>query len=256
MNCTQCGNPLQPGSKFCTSCGSPVNIEVAATTQATATAQQPATNLQDNEYVKQGKQIGQQFLGFALTALKGPMNASRQVTSQDKVNGIITLLLFAFLMPLFSYTAIKGIGGGFVRPSFGDTVMQPFFILAIFLTTLVAVMFAVTKMMKVNLTFFDILARYATFMIVPVALLALSVLFSAISVYVFGFLLFILAMFAFFVASISTLHSVKEKHEAGLDVYYGIITTNIVMFIILLIIGDSIVGSLIDQISNELWFMF
>jgi hypothetical protein len=248
MHCSQCGNQLEAGAKFCTSCGAKLNDEVAATKGIVA---QPSSNFQDNEYVKQGKQISKQYFGYALTALKSPMNASRKVTSNDKVNGFITFILFSLLLPLFSYFTMSGFSSGYgygmVDIPFGDTVIKPFFILAIFLLVLTSVMFVVTKLMKVSLSFFDVLTRYATFLIVPTALLVVAVLFSIISVYFFGFLFFILALFAFFVASISTLHSVKEDSEGGLDVFYGIIATNIIMVIILLIIGDSIIGNLMNQ---------
>ncbi|KYG34149.1 zinc ribbon domain-containing protein [Alkalihalobacillus trypoxylicola] len=251
MNCNQCGQPLEANSKFCTACGfkmgEPQNEEISAT--ATTEGQNDTTkSLQENEYVKQGKVVSQQYWKFFLSTIKNPMLESKQLSEKNKVNGIITILLFSLLLPMFLYSLLSN--APFIQPTFGDTILKPFLFILAFILVLIAVMLGVSKLMQVQYSYFDILARYSAFLLVPVVVALASVVFSVLSVYTFSYILFIISLLTAFIATVSTLHSLKGNETKGLDVFYGIIMTKLVMIFIFFMIGDSIVGVFLSELFS------
>ncbi|WP_026771835.1 zinc ribbon domain-containing protein [Sediminibacillus sp. JSM 1682029] len=260
MHCTKCGSLNEADAKFCAECGSKIaseqleeNQQPAKEEQA-ATVEPAATAGGSNEYVEKGKEISQQFFGFAKEALKGPMVASRKVTAADTVNGIIAHVLFALLLPLFSYFTAKSFSNGYFTIPFGTTVVQPFIYLLIYLAIYTAVVFGVAKLMKSNLTFLEVMSRFGVFNVLPAAVLLVAVIFSLISATAFSLFLFGVSLVLFLASSLAVIFSVKEDAvEGGIDVYYGLIIANIAMVIIFAIIGDSIVGNLMNELENSFY---
>ncbi|SDK13879.1 zinc ribbon domain-containing protein [Sediminibacillus albus] len=267
MHCSTCGSIMEKDSKFCGECGTQA-VQGQAVPQAQAVgenefasghiqSEQPtgkAGSFQENEYVQKGKKISKQFFGFALEALKSPMAASRRVTESDKVNGIIAHVLFALLLPLFTYIQAKKLSGGFIDVPFGSMVLQPFLVLLIFLAAYTAVNLGVAKLMKADHSFIEVLTRFGVFNVIPAAVLLVATVFSLLSINVFSFILFGIGVALFAVASFALTFSLKEHSQGGLDVFYGLIVVNVAMTIILLIIGDSIMGNIIEQIENNVPF--
>lgn len=262
MQCTQCGSVVETDARFCGDCGTKItpseNIPVETANEQAATTIQPAVQTSAAagaayDYAEQGKKIGKQFWSFALAALNGPMKASKTVTEADKINGIIAHVLFALLLPLFSYFSLKSVSYGVVNISFDSVVMQPFFFLLIYLAVYTAVVFFVAKLMKVNISYTGVLAKYGVFNVLPAAVLVGAILFSWISATVFSFILFGISLGLFLISSLSVVFSIRDEQAKGMDVYYGLIIANVVMFIIFLVIGDSVVGSLMDQLEEAFW---
>ncbi|WP_179107251.1 zinc ribbon domain-containing protein [Sediminibacillus massiliensis] len=260
MHCTKCGSMNETEARFCAECGSKLasvqpqegqqsaNLEQAATVEPEASA---GGSYKDNEYVQKGKVISRQFFSFAKEALKGPMVASRKVTGADTINGIISHVLFALLLPLFSYFTAKSFSGGYIPIPFGATVIQPFIYLLIYLAVYTAVVYGVAKLMKANTTFLEVMSRFGVFNVLPAAMLLLAVIFSLMSATTFSLLLFGISLVLFVASSLAVIFSVKEDSVAGgIDVYYGLIIANIAMVIIFAIIGDSIVGNLMNDLEN------
>ncbi|WP_186579947.1 zinc ribbon domain-containing protein [Aquibacillus kalidii] len=263
MHCTQCGVLNEADAKFCAECGYQVSLSQSAQKQAinaneeiAATQQVDVGQVSNNmDYAQLGKNVASEFLGFAKKSIASPMKASREVSSEDKVSGIITHVLFALLLPLFSYFAAKGLSAGYIEVPFGAFVVRPFFFLLIYLAVYSAVVLGVSKLMKSQVNYIEVVVRFGVFNVLPVALLLLAVLFSILSVPVFSFILFGTGIGLFFVSCIAIIFSVKENGE-GLDVFYGLILANIAMSIIFMIIGDSIVGNLINQVENMVPYGF
>lgn len=277
MKCGHCGNINDSDAKFCVSCGA--NLENAAAldqgSNNQAGFQQPVNNVggsgtlgsegngghagqqnAQNDYVEKGKQIGSQFLNFSKKALKNPMKYSYEVTLNNKISGFISIILLSFIFPLFSYTLMKKIVGdfGFVDIPFSSTVLKPFVFLLIFLAVLVGIQLVVSKLMNVQLSYFDIATRFGVFLILPSVIILVAILALLLSMNVFGGILFGLALTSFSIAISATLYSVKTNVQGGLDLIYGILLTNIGMAIILLMVGDSIVGNIMEQV--EYFFPF
>ncbi|WP_053218246.1 zinc ribbon domain-containing protein [Virgibacillus senegalensis] len=260
MHCTQCGSLNEAEARFCAECGTKLvsgiqQSQQQANHEQAATVETAATAGGSNEYVEKGKVISRQFFfAFAKEALKGPMVASRKVTGADMINGIIAHVLFALLLPLFSYFTAKNFSSGFITIPFGATVVQPFIYLLIYLAIYTAVVFGVAKLMKSNVTFVEVMSRFGVFNVLPAAVLLVAVIFSLISATAFSMFLFGVALLLFVASSLAVIFSVKEDNvSGGIDVYYGLIIANIALVIIFAIIGDSIVGNLIDDLENSFY---
>ncbi|WP_377887528.1 zinc-ribbon domain-containing protein [Alkalihalobacillus sp. R86527] len=273
MYCSNCGAVYEENAKFCGGCGGQLNAnanEAAQLNQQQVTQQMTAatastTGTANNEYLEKGKQISKNFFSFALEAFKGPMAASHKVTDSDKINGIIAHLLFAFLLPFFSYMTTKNVTnsitngfspGASVPIPFGAIVIQPFIYILIFLAVFTAVNFGVAKLMRADLSFMNVMTRFGVFIVIPASLLLVAVLFAFISASFLSALFFFLGLGLFTVSSTSLLFSLKEKASGGLDVYYGLIITNVVMFIFFAVVLMTVMENIIDQMGSMVPFGF
>ncbi|SET81057.1 zinc-ribbon domain-containing protein [Salinibacillus kushneri] len=260
MHCPQCGTPNDQDAKFCISCGTKLEqaaMNIERNSQEDTYPQeepniQTQANTQSNQYVTQGKEIGRNYLHFIPDAIKHPFETSKKVHESDQVNAIITVILFALLLPLYFYTATNKMTGGYIQVPFFDVVLKPFLILLIFFAALIAVIFAISKLMKVELPFLKVLTQFGTLMVVPTALLLLSLLFLLLSINMFSTIILFLSLALFSISMTATLFTVKsyQYEEGGLDVVYGILLTNIAVVIIMMIIGDSIIGNLMEQLNG------
>lgn len=256
MQCTQCHAQLEENAKFCTNCGVMVNDENTSETIAANTTELVESNnnssSQTNDYVEQGKVISKHYWNFIRRALATPYLTSKEVTQQDRINGIITLVLFSILLPLFTYSSIRSLSDGYIVPPFFDVVIKPVFGLILFSALLTLVKFGVAKLMKAHIDFFGVLTTYGTLMVLPTVVAFASLLLSFFSSYGFSMMLFILAISLTSVASMATIFAIKTKapEKSGLDVIYGLLITYLAIAIILLVIGDSVLGSLLNELEN------
>lgn len=247
---------MKEGGKFCGSCGHSMeevdhqearkeaeNHEVAATTiQGNAT---------DNQYVEKTKVIGKQFYQFAMNVIKEPFRAGKQATEADKVNGMIAHLLFAFLLPLFTYLGAKSLSNGFIEVPFGSSVIQPFFYLLLFIAIYSGVVFAVGKLMKVDMSYFTVVAKFGALNVVPAAMMLLAVAFSVLTLNTLSTLLFAGGIVLYGASSfvIVFLINAEKKDNQGIDVFYGLVITNVIMVILYVIIGMSVMENIIEQFN-------
>lgn len=275
MNCPRCTNPVEEGSKFCTHCGEKVGgLEQAATFETEVPSaprtsgsdtpyvpqpQQPEqrTNLQDNPYVKQGKEISKMYFSFALQALKNPFKLSQTAGERDVTNGIISLVLIALLLPLYSFIGAKKVTRGYIETSFFDVVIIPLFILLIFLLAVTATLFLAAKMMKVNISFKSVMAKFGTISTIPAALFLLATVSMIIGIYVLSGLLVFIGTLAMFLSVTATVFSLKSNQPAGgVDAFYAVFITYFIIIILFLILGESIFTAMVDNIEDQIESFF
>lgn len=280
MNCKNCHAPLESDAKFCTNCGTPVEQTVNESIQAsveqtptesshqmnqqatqqsgtstTDSVKQTLSNIQENEYVEKGKVYAINYWGFAKQALKAPFKTAKKMQDPDiQLHGMTTIGLYAFLMPLLSFFMLQTFNNYLDVPFF-DVVLKPFAIIAIFSLVMVAVLFGVGRLMRVNVSYKAVLGAYGTLHALPVALLLLSMILLIFNNY--GLITLVLT-FMFLIATtinVSVLFALKSQlaDEVGLDVVYGIILSYIALIILILIVGDSIMGSMMMDIEALLY---
>ena len=268
MYCSNCGANNEESSKFCGGCGGQLGggnsnqasqqVNPQQVTQQ-MTASTVAAEPTNNEYIEKGKLISKNFFSFAIHAFKGPMSASHNVTDSDKVNGMIAHVLFAFLLPYFSYITAKNItpDGLYEIPisiPFGSFVIQPFLYILIFMAVFIAVNTGVAKFMRVNLSFMNVMTRLGVFMVIPTTAFLVAVLFAVLSANFISFLFFFIGISLFTVSCTSLVFSLKQKSTGGLDVYYGLIITTVLMIIFYAIVVAIAVEKFADQMNDSLFW--
>ncbi|WP_117168469.1 zinc ribbon domain-containing protein [Paraliobacillus sediminis] len=242
MNCPNCQTSLESDAKFCTSCGVKIDHIQTENSNTEPVQSTGTTAKQTPDYVQQGKEISKQYWNFIPSALANPFAASKHAGPANKINAMITLILFSLLIPLFSYISLSS----YFRPPFVEMVVQPFFIFVIFFALLLAVKYGVAKLMKADVSFINVMTRFGIVMVLPTTTALVAVLFAILGIDDFSIILLIVSMGLASIASLATIFSIKEKAPVtgGLDVFYGVVLTYVAMTIILLIIGDSILYQL------------
>ncbi|MCA1021092.1 zinc-ribbon domain-containing protein [Halobacillus litoralis] len=257
MHCATCGNPLNEDSKFCGKCGASVLAEHASASTVEAAALPP-----QKDYTETAKQTGRQFYRFALQALQEPFRASQRADASQRTNGLIALLLLAFLMPFFSYLAARNaavwtFGDAVPDVFFGVLVLQPFLYQLLFLAVFIAVNLGVGKWMRVEITYMSVLAKYGSLVILPVTGLLAANLFMLLSMNAVGTFFFFVSIALYVTASTALLFSIQSAETAkGLDVFYGVIMTNVAMAFFFLIVMMSMVDRMMGELGElSSWLM-
>lgn len=254
MNCLKCGHHNDTDARFCESCGA--NIQAENGTQPkpvmykeeAAAAQAASTNTgqigNSQAYIEKTKTVSKLYFSYFLSALKSPVQAAANTGKENLINGIITIVLFALLIPLMSYFALKSAfssyGGGWFTPdiSFGAVVIKPLFVLLIMLALVVLIIFGAVKLGKSSAGFLDVLARFGTFLVVPTSFFVLALLISLIGSVYFAFFL-LLGLTGFSVVIPLIIYSYKKQSNGGLDAFYSILLSYIAIAIVFMIIGDA-----------------
>ncbi|WP_440897987.1 hypothetical protein ACS127_08495 [Amphibacillus sp. Q70] len=265
MNCPECQAVNEPDAKFCVSCGVELNPVVEqdppppedneqTENVAVDEVEESSQSAEPNEFIEKTKEISKSYWGFLPKALKSPFEASKQVTDskEDLINSLITVVIFALFVPLFMYTSATSMFGEWLRPPFFQTVIFPFFIFILFLGAMVAIIFAVVRLMKAEIDFLLVFTRFATLLVAPTSLVLLSVIFSILNAYFFSSLLLSLALFLASLASIGTIVSIKETHkkDGGIDLIYVIIINYLILFLVIILLGDVLLGDLFNDFSR------
>ncbi|MCT2346597.1 zinc ribbon domain-containing protein [Niallia taxi] len=254
MNCVKCGHRNDNDARFCESCGANLQAEIESNpnpilhkeeaTAAHVSSSNPNQPGNSQAYIEKTKAVSKQYFSYFLSALKNPVKRAGNTGKENLINGIITIVLFALIIPLMSYFALKSAfnsyGGGWFTPdiSFGAVVIKPLFVLLILLALVALIIFGAVKLSKSSASFLDVLARFGAFLVVPTAFLLVALIISLIGSYYFVFFLLLgLTGFSFVIPLI--IYSYSKQSNGGLDAFYGILLSYIAITIVFMIIGDA-----------------
>jgi len=262
VNCVKCGHPNDRDARFCESCGANLQTEtgthpnpVLSKEEAAAAASTTAGQTGSSQaYIEKTKTVSKQYFSYFLTALKNPVQAAANTGKENFINGIITIVLFALMIPLMSYFALKSAfssyNSGWFSPdiSFGAVVIKPLFILLIILALVVLIIFGAVKLGKSSAGFLDVLARFGTFLVVPTSFFVIALIISLIGSYSFVFFLLLgLTAFSFVIPLI--IYSYKKQSNGGLDAFYSILLSYIAIAIVFMIIGDAALENIEEMLD-------
>lgn len=264
MTCTNC-NHLNDGGKFCEKCGTALLSSQSASVEAAASASlaEPAGN-QQHQYIEGAKNISKTYFTYFLQVIKKPYASSVGVGSEHFVNGIITLALYAILIPLMLYFAFKGVladmggfGGEFlgefseeIQPSFTDIVLKPILAYAIFIMLVATFTFSSVRIGGSIASYKEVVARFGSFQIPFVAILAIGLIMSILKIDLFFFFLFLGFIGSVFLVPPLVIASFKQNLQLGFDVLYGSLLTYVLSFIAIWIMGDMLFEALKSYFMN------
>lgn len=262
MYCPDCGAVVEKEANFCGGCGTSLTEEETqdfpvANVQQEQQAQQRvpmrAAHKKDNsEYVGKAQLISKQFFQFTSQTFKAPFNVSRQVNDRDLTSGIIANVLLAFFIAFNFYLMMRDMSSGFVNVPFFSTVFQPFFYILIFLTVFIAVNFGIAKLMKVDVSFLGVIAKFGSLNAISVTFFFFSSLFGLLSLNTFSTFLFFIGLSLFGISTVVLLFSLnaEKSSKEGLDVFYGLFISNLTMAVIYFLVWMSIFERIVDEVRN------
>ncbi|MFS0783782.1 hypothetical protein [Bacillus sp. 1P06AnD] len=266
MKCRNCGHENE-GGKFCEKCGTKLEDARSEVAAASATQQEPVKN-QPSQYIESTKKISKMYFSYFLDVLKHPYANSQSVNKEYMVNGIITIILFSLFIPLMTYFGLKGLMSNFnefgsdlfgvgmdMAPPFTAVVVKPFFAYLIFIALVITFTFAAVRFGRVNVGYTDVVARFGSFLIPFVLLLAIGLIFSILKVKFFLFFLSLGFMGAIFIIPPLVIASYKRNSKSGMDVIYGSLLTYLLTIISIFIMADMLMEAL-KSAMQDLFGMF
>lgn len=250
MNCPQCGSAIEESAKFCANCGA--KVETATEAAAAAASELPKSSAaQSAQPVQQetpnqaqssagstanAKNMANDYFSFLWNSLKNPGATAESVNASQKVHGLVTMGILALLVPLLElFTGLiyrdSGRSSSF---SFDDifgliadpgkiTLMQNFLFsiitFALSMTLIIVVLFLTANLLKVNISFMDVTARFGAFMVIPAAIFILKSLIGLVSLFSLANYVNSFAMLGVAVAILYTFQTFKAK-ASKLDTFY------------------------------------
>ena len=268
MFCPNCGSNNETG-KFCTKCGTPIpefteNATNSSESQPNATV---INQINTNEYVNKGKQVSKQYWSYFKENIRQPFAFSNTVDRNHFVNGLITLILTALLQALYTITLVKKTTRSF-NSFFGDfgfserdfgislwgTFFKSFLQNAILYAIIVVVIFAVIKLInKSDVSFQDILARFGSYMAIP--MLCHLLLFLGVLIgfgVLFNIILIVMVIIVTNLAIVFTAASYRAN--TNIDRYWTVVITLVLIVVALFIYGMMTADSILSNLEDAFRF--
>ncbi|CAM4464320.1 zinc ribbon domain-containing protein [Paenibacillus tarimensis] len=262
MQCSNCGHAGE-GGNFCEKCGTKLAPgDSAAAETAAASAAPIMTNVnqggqggpgstgpsvtdQLNPYLQKAKSGSKMYLNYFLNTLKNPYAVGRQMGGEQFLNGIITIVLYAVLIPLMFY--VLTLGERF-QPSFGNMVIKPAITYAVLMLLVATYCFAAVRLAKSPAGFKEVVARFGAFLVPFVALLIIALVFAAMKSSLLGIFLLLGFVGAIFTVPAFVVNSFNHSPGSGLDAIYGTVLTYVATFITLILMASYLIEQIVSQL--------
>ncbi|WP_246041863.1 hypothetical protein [Robertmurraya kyonggiensis] len=204
------------------------------------------------QYLEKGKTISKLYFSYFLSVLKSPVPTAERIGKKELTNGIITIVLFALMIPLMTFFGLKGLlEDSFYSPdvSFSAVVLKPFFTLVVILALIAVIIFGVIKLGKSPASLLDVISRLGAFLVVPTALLFIALIISLIgSVFFAVFLILGLVGASLIIPLI--VYSFKREINKGLDTFYCTFLVYIGIAILFVVLGEQAFYEIENMINN------
>lgn len=201
---------------------------------------------QPNPYLESAKQSSKIYFDYFMKGLKSPLAVTQKTGSEQLLNGIISMVIFAILIPFMIYLSIgSGARDFFSNSPFVDIVLKPAFWLAVFMLLIAVYTFGAVKLStnpKANMK--EIIARFGTLLIPFIVISLVAFLFMLLGSSIGGAFLSIALVGGIFTIPALITMSYKREGFGGLDTLYAILLIYVAIFLTMLIIGDSL-GSML-----------
>ncbi|MGM8215842.1 hypothetical protein ACLIA0_09760 [Bacillaceae bacterium W0354] len=274
--CSKC-NSTQESGQFCGVCGGQLveqnetvqNVDVQNVAPQNNVEQiqmnhqpnQQAPTQQPNETVENVKKELSNYWNYFLNFLKQPTKALN-TNDQNFVNGLITLILYAFTFGLSLYFLINGLykemsswfGVGESAPFFSITFRVMFFVALLVLSGLVSA-FVMLKVAKVNTSIQTLVAQYGSLAVPFLTVNLLAVLTALASaeqlttmLLMGGYLLFV-----FVTPALLVFEKATQVDVNGQRFYYSIGTV-VITSVLVYILFDFVISSFLDKIGYNMFF--
>ncbi|WP_113928386.1 zinc ribbon domain-containing protein [Bacillus sp. P14.5] len=172
MNCPDCQH-VNNGGNFCEQCGTKLTSAYSppdppshmqpvqgGAGQYVQTAQAvPPPN--PNVHLENAKQASKMYFSYFMTVLKSPMAATQNTNREQLTNGLISIGLFALIIPLIIYFSLDPSSDG----AFMEFVVKPAFSYGIFILLIASYTYVSIKLGKASAGYTDVIARFGSMLI-------------------------------------------------------------------------------------------
>jgi len=247
--CANCGAKVPQTAPSVTTAGETANQ--AANTQPTQPAQsaQPTPTAQPAQPLQHAAGAsGQQaftsasgnpatnnpvngFFNFLVEAFKSPEAAASNINASQKLYGLLTMGILTLIVPLLDlftgliYTRRDPFGyfgeifGTIYKRIFIDQFLFSIITFAVSLTLIIVVLYLAANVLRVDIGFMDVAARFGAFMVIPTAIFILKSLVGLISLSTLAGYIHSFAMLGVAAAILFTFSSFRAK-ASKLDNFY------------------------------------
>lgn len=191
-------------------------------------------------YVDTARESSKLYFDFFAKSLKNPVGVAQRIGANQMVNGIISIVLFALLLPLVIY--IIAVQSAFRRDlPFFDIVIKPMFWIVLVLLLISVYIFGAVKLStKSSVDLREVIARFGALLVPFIVLVLIGFVFILMESRL-GAAFYSLAMIgAIFTVPAVIIMSYKKDSLRGVDPLYGILLVYAAVMITMMLIGDSV----------------
>lgn len=258
MLCKNCGKINEEG-KFCESCGTKLEgdsiEEVASTTEApveqNTQSSHTASETNVNEYLDKAKHISKTYFSYFVKILKSPLSESQNIRKEEFVNGVITIALYALLIPLMVYLSL-GSDRQYLHSPFLNVLLKPTIGYAVFIFLIAGFSFLAVQLGRVKVDIKDVISRFGALLVPFVAFFALGFILALLQIELFAIALSLGLMGGIMAVPPLVIQSFKKNVSGGLDAVYGIILTYILIGITLGVMSAILIDNIIGNFGGFL----
>ncbi|SDI41524.1 hypothetical protein [Natribacillus halophilus] len=128
-------------------------------------------------------------------------------------------------------------------------MVSPFFYILIFNALIIGAIFVVAKIGKSPVSIQQAIASYGSMMVIPLAMLILSLVLAMLNVFSMTLSFLLLAFAAFNVAILYTVHLFLKDSKGGLGTFYGALIVLVLIAVIFYVFGESIATSSLNHLD-------
>lgn len=259
MNCFECGNELEENDKFCMKCGKQVpEMETAAALEPSTESvplekneqgnvqqmQSSASSKGQNENIDKARETAKSYWNFIVENLKEPAVRGLNQKENDFLYGYINIFILSLLFGLGTYFEMKSVTGVLGLFSSGISFFETFFTIFIYVAitslVIVGVIFGILKiLLKVDITFHQVLGRFGALITIPTALSGVFFIFALPGFTKIIVLVSMLILSSLQIALILTFFSYRTQAKSKFDAIYGIIIAYVIFGVFIALTSDT-----------------
>ncbi|MDA1476446.1 zinc ribbon domain-containing protein [Bacillus changyiensis] len=256
MTCSKCGHQTG-GGKFCENCGTSL-LEDGESNNSSMENKQSEVQ----KYLKTTKKTLSAYFSFFVRVLKRPYVEFKNAGEQQILYSIITMALFALVIPLIFYFALfnsfneLGEFASEVRPSFLDIVMKSAFTITSYIFLIVIFTYAGLRIQKIPASFKAVLGRFGTLLIPFLPPLLIALIASMVKSDLFDIILFFSVCGIAFVIPPAVLYIYREERKGAVDFIYAILFVYLLAFISYELFDYAITKYIINIVKSTIDSLF
>lgn len=197
-------------------------------------------------YLQKGKVVANDYWSYFLDKWKSPVINGLGAKSNQRINGLITLIGFVLFFSLFTVVITRGIrigifGGGSGFGMFFSSLIHTSLLVGI---TLVMLWVAAKFFVRKDVGFMDVLARYGALTVVPASLTVVSFLLALMTLIQLSLLILMFVIIGWITAVTITAYTYhREAVNPGMDPLYCLFIVFGAIGLYVYLFSDSMVTS-------------